>query len=123
VPIPRRQRAAAASIRKNPVDLESIYYVLCWACHRKCVHCYEPRFRPYIKDELQGVVKEARDASPRIIANLPDDLSYLDMSSPSETLPGGYVRRAGRIIMAGGEVLLRQGGEEVLDPALECIQK
>ena len=113
--------ALARIHQKKPVTLESIYYVLCWACHRKCVHCYEPRFRPYIKDELQGVVKEAKDASPRIIANLPNDLSYLDTSSPSETLDHGFVRRAGRIILAGGEVLLDPVREEVLYPTLEAI--
>ncbi len=42
--------------------MESIYYVLCWHCHRRCKHCYEERFRPYIRDELAGVVAEAKAA-------------------------------------------------------------
>jgi len=27
--------------------MESIYYVMCFGCHRRCKHCYEDRFRPY----------------------------------------------------------------------------
>lgn len=45
--------------------MESIYYVLCWHCHRRCKHCYEERFRPYVRDELESVVAEAkRNALP-----------------------------------------------------------
>ena len=102
--------------------MESIYYVLCWACHRKCKHCYETRFRPYVRGALREVVDEARAAFPRVIANLPDDLTYLDLSAPSETLPGGYARKPGRIILAGGEVLVDPVREEVLYPALEAIR-
>ena len=36
--------------------MESIYWVLTWACHRRCVHCYDDRFRPYVRDELKGDV-------------------------------------------------------------------
>lgn len=102
--------------------LESIYYVLSWACHRKCRHCYETRFRPYVRDALRQVVDEARTAFPRIIANLPDDLSYLDLASPSEDAPGGYKRRPGRIILAGGELLIDPVREEILYPALDLLQ-
>jgi shikimate kinase len=41
--------------------LESIYYVLSWACHRRCRHCYETRFRPYVRDALRRVVDEAKE--------------------------------------------------------------
>jgi len=39
--------------------VESIYYVMAWACHRKCKHCYEDRFQPYVRDALEAVVGEA----------------------------------------------------------------
>ena len=102
--------------------MESIYYVLCWACHRRCKHCYEARFRPYVRGALREVVDEARSTFPRVLDSLPDELSYLDLNAPSETAPGGYERRASRIIMAGGEVLVDPVREEVLYPALEAIQ-
>jgi len=102
--------------------MESIYYVLCWACHRKCKHCYEARFRPYVRGTLRKVVDEAKRAFPRVIANLPAELRYLDLSAPSETEAGGYVARPGRIILAGGEVLVDPVREEVLYPALDAIQ-
>lgn len=102
--------------------MESIYYVLCWACHRKCRHCYEARFRPYVRGALGQVVEEARTAAPRIIDNLPERLSYLDLASPVEDGPEPYVRRPGRIILAGGEVLLDPVRETVLYPALERLR-
>lgn len=102
--------------------MESVYYVLAWACHRKCKHCYETRFRPYVRGALREVVDEAKATFPRVVANLPEDFSYLDLSAPSETLPEGYERRPGRIILAGGEVLVDPVREEVLYPALEAIQ-
>jgi len=101
--------------------MESLYYVLCWACHRKCRHCYESRFRPYVRGALRAVVDEARAAFPKVIANLPETLRYLDLASPSETAPEGYVARPGRIILAGGEVLIDPVREAVLYPALEAI--
>lgn len=103
--------------------MESLYYVMCWACHRKCKHCYETRFRPYVRDALRGVVDEAKAAMPRIIANMPARHVYRDLSAASEDLPGGYEERGGRIILAGGEVLVDPVREEVLYPALEAIQK
>jgi len=102
--------------------MESIYYVICWACHRKCKHCYEPRFRPYRRHELRRVVDSAKRAFPKVIEHLPDDMTYLDLSAPSETETGGYERRPGRIILAGGEVLVDPVREEVLYPALEAIR-
>lgn len=103
--------------------MESIYYVLSWACHRKCKHCYESRFRPYVKNALREVVDEVKAAFPNVIRNLPEQHSYLDLNSPSEELPEGYHRRPGRIILAGGEVLVDPVREEVLYPALEALQK
>ncbi|MEM6676936.1 MAG: radical SAM/SPASM domain-containing protein [Pseudomonadota bacterium] len=101
--------------------MESLYYVLCWACHRKCKHCYELRFRPYVRDALDGVVSEAEAAFPRVIANMPDRHTYRDLTSANEG-PEGYEERAGRIILAGGEVLVKPTRTRVLYPALEAIQ-
>ncbi|SEM03253.1 Iron-sulfur cluster-binding domain-containing protein [Roseovarius azorensis] len=103
--------------------MESLYYVLSWACHRRCKHCYESRFRPYVRGALQKVVDEAKATFPKVIANLPDELSYLDLNAPSETAPGGYEHRASRIILAGGEVLVDPVREEVLYPALDAIRE
>ena len=101
--------------------MESLYYVMCWACHRRCRHCYEARFRPYVRADLRRVVDEARRAMPRVIANLPERLSHLDLASPVEDGPEPYRRRPGRIILAGGETLVEPVREEVLYPALERI--
>ena len=101
--------------------MESIYYVLCWACHRRCTHCYETRFRPYVGEDLRRVVNEAKATFPLVIDHLPEDFTYLDLSAPSETASGGYVRRPGRIVLAGGEVLVDPVREEVLYPVLEAI--
>src|SRR5207237_8862700 len=84
--------------------MESIYYVMAWACHRKCRHCYEERFRPYVRGALDAVVTEAERNFPRIIDNLPARLTYRDLESPQAdgTLP----EKTGRIILSGGESLL-----------------
>ncbi len=92
--------------------MESIYYVLCWHCHRRCKHCYEERFRPYVRDELAAVVAEAVRNAPRIIANLPASLSYVEDG----------VERAGRIILSGGDVLTEPVRERVLYPTLQAIR-
>ena len=55
--------------------MESIYYVMAWACHQKCRHCYEDRFRPYVRAALDQVIAEASANFPRIIANLPNRLT------------------------------------------------
>lgn len=93
--------------------MESLYWVLCWACHRKCVHCYDERFRPYVRDELEAVIAEGERAFPRIISNLPADMSYRDAEGK---------RRPGRIILAGGEVLLDGFRQRIFYPALEAIR-
>lgn len=50
--------------------MESIYYVLSRACHRKCVRYCADRFRAYVRGELIHVVEEAKASFPRIIAHL-----------------------------------------------------
>jgi hypothetical protein len=100
--------------------MESIYYVLSWACHRKCRHCYEPRFRPYARGALAAVVGEAAANVPRIVDHLPARMAYLDAENPA---PDGSLReRRGRIILAGGEVLLDAVREVVTYPAIERIR-
>ncbi len=100
--------------------MESIYYVMAWACHRKCRHCYEERFRPYVRGDLDAVLGEARANFPRIIANLPDRLTYLDQHDP---LPDGTLpERDGRIILSGGECLLDATREAVTYPVIEALR-
>jgi hypothetical protein len=100
--------------------MESIYYVLSFACHRKCVHCYEDRFRPYRRDELAALTEMAKRNFPRVIANLPDDMRYLDPEH--DPADGGPAEGLGRIILSGGEVLIDPVREEVLYPAIEAIR-
>jgi hypothetical protein len=102
--------------------VESIYWVLSWACHRKCRHCYEDRFRPYVRGALDGVVAEASAAWPRVLRNLPADLTFLDTARPLENALEPFERRPARIIMAGGELLIDQVREAILYPALEAIR-
>lgn len=102
--------------------MESIYYVLCWHCHRRCKHCYDERFRPYVRDELESVVSEAAHSAPAIIRNLPASMQYLDRNSTDPDSPGGFRRRTGRIIISGGDVLTERVRERVLYPALEAIR-
>ena len=99
--------------------MESIYYVTAWACHRKCRHCYEDRFRPYVRAALDQVVAEASANFPRIIANLPDRLTYLDRTDPAPdgTLP----EKPGRIILSGGEALIDPVREAVTYKVIEAL--
>lgn len=91
--------------------MESIYYVMSWACHRRCKHCYEERFRPYVRDELEGVVREAELNFPRIVANLPSRMTYRDRAAP--LAGGGFAEKRGRIILSGGESLIDPVRERV----------
>src|SRR5262249_62215724 len=68
---------------------------------RRCRHCYEPRFRPYTGDALQAVVAEAERNFPRIVDNLPERLTYLDLDDPGTD--GSFPEKPGRIILSGGE--------------------
>ncbi|MCF8470211.1 MAG: SPASM domain-containing protein [Parvibaculum sp.] len=101
--------------------MESIYYVLTYACHRKCRHCYDTRFRPYVRDELKAVVGEGVENYRRIIANLPDTMTYLDPAHPNaDGTPG---TRIGRLIMAGGELLIDPVREALFYPAMEAARE
>lgn len=91
--------------------MESIYWVINHACHRRCKHCYDERFRPYVRSALEAKVAESERAFPRIIENLPRRLGYEG--------PDGWVQ--GRIILAGGEVLVDPVRERVLYPVLEAL--
>ncbi|MDT8428310.1 MAG: SPASM domain-containing protein [Pseudomonadales bacterium] len=102
--------------------MESIYYVLCWHCHRRCKHCYEERFRPYVREELAAVVSEAVRNAPQIIANLPPTMRYLDRNTLDPDHPSGFAEKTGRIILSGGDVLTDPVRERVLYPTLEAIR-
>jgi MoaA/NifB/PqqE/SkfB family radical SAM enzyme len=99
--------------------MESIYYVAAWACHRRCRHCYEDRFRPYVRDELAAVVREATANMPRIVDHLPERMTYRDRRAPRAdgTLP----EKQGRIILSGGEFLLDALREPLAYPLIERL--
>ncbi|HWX48687.1 MAG TPA: SPASM domain-containing protein [Roseomonas sp.] len=96
--------------------MESIYWVACWACHRKCRHCYEARFRPYVRAELEAVVAEAERNSRLVLENLPPRLTWRD-AVPE----GGGAEKPGRVILAGGEALLDPVRQRVTYPILEGL--
>lgn len=95
--------------------MEAIYWVLTWACHRKCVHCYDDRFRPYVRDDLKRVVGEGQTAYRAILNNLPDDFTFADPKDPNR-------RKQGLLVLAGGELLIDGVREELFYPVLEAIQ-
>ncbi|MCZ6846009.1 MAG: SPASM domain-containing protein [Alphaproteobacteria bacterium] len=99
--------------------MESIYYVMTWLCHRRCVHCYDARFRPYVRGALDKVVGESTSCMARIIDNLPERMTYRDREHPNPD--GTYSELPGRIILAGGEVLLDPVREVLLYPAIERL--
>ena len=99
--------------------MESIYWVMCWACHRRCKHCYEGRFRPYVRDELAGVVGEAERNAPLVLANLPPRITYLDRTDPAAD--GSLPEKTGRIILSGGESLLEGVRQRVTYPVIEGL--
>jgi len=102
-------------------SVESIYYVLCWHCHRRCKHCYETRFRPYVRDELERVLQEAETNMPKIVDHLPPEMRYADWRNP---LPDGTIpTRRSRIILSGGDVLTEPVRERLLYPTLERIRE
>lgn len=101
--------------------MEALYWVLTWACHRRCDHCYDARFRPYVRDELKSVVGEGQAAYRRIIANLPDDMTY---EVTGKTAPDGTPRRRRTLlVMAGGELLIDGVREELFYPALDALRE
>ncbi len=100
--------------------MESIYYVMAWACHRKCRHCYEDRFRPYVRDELEAVVREAERNFPRVIDHFPARLTYRDLDDPQAD--GAFPEKTGRVILSGGESLLDPVRERVTYPVIERLR-
>ena len=96
--------------------MESIYYVMTFLCHRRCEHCYEERFHPYQGEELTRILSESRSGFRRIIENFPERMAYRDVA-------GGLVERRGRVILAGGEILLETVRETVLYPALAQLHE
>lgn len=99
--------------------MESLYYVLSWACHRRCRHCYDTRFRPYVRDALETVVAEGERAHARIIDHLPERMTWLDRKAPLEG--GGFAEKTGRIVLSGGEVLLDPVRTRILYPVIDRL--
>ncbi len=99
--------------------MESIYYVAAWACHRRCRHCYEDRFRPYVRSELDAVLDEALRNMPRIVDHLPERMTYLDRGDPRAD--GSLPEKPGRIILSGGEFLLDALRDRLSYPLVERL--
>ncbi len=100
--------------------MESIYYVVTFLCHRTCHHCYEDRFRPYYGADLQRVVGESVANHACIIENFPDRMTYLDLND-CDSVTGRPREKIGRMILAGGEILLEPVRERVLYSALDLL--
>ena len=100
--------------------MESIYYVMAWACHRRCKHCYEERFKPYVRGALTDVVQEAVNNFPRIIGNFPKHMRYIDLAD--ETSGGSHPEKIGRIVLSGGESLMDPVRESVTYPVIEMLR-
>ncbi|HRE61080.1 MAG TPA: SPASM domain-containing protein [Micropepsaceae bacterium] len=101
--------------------MEALYWVLTWACHRRCDHCYDTRFRPYVRDELKAVVGEGQAAFREIIANLPADMTY-EVTGRLDAA-GRPLRRRTLLVMAGGELLIDGVREELFYPALDALRE
>lgn len=99
--------------------LESIYYVITWACRRACAHCYDERFRPYPAAELGELTRRSRDSFPKIIDHFPETLVYTDLEDQVED--GTFGLKCGRIVISGGEVLLEPVRTKVLYPLMEAL--
>ena len=102
--------------------MESIYYVMAWACHRRCKHCYEERFRPYVRGALDAVVPEAERNFPRIVDQFPrahDAISTWTIRRAD----GQYPEKTGRVVLSGGESLLDAVRERVTYPVIERLQR
>ena len=93
--------------------MQSIYWVLSWACHRKCPHCYDDRFRPYVRDGLRAVVGEGQAAWPRVLGNMPDRMRWTDSKGAEQPTT---------LILAGGELLIDGVREELFYPVLAGIR-
>jgi hypothetical protein len=77
------------------------------------MHCYDDRFRPYVREDLNRVVDEGVGAHGRIIANLPDDMTWLDEKTGR--------RERTLLVMAGGELLIDAVREPLFYPVLKAI--
>lgn len=95
--------------------MQSYYWVMTWACHRRCKHCYDDRFRPYVRDELKAVVREGQTAYEKIIANLPDEMRWWNPETES------YERSL--MVLAGGELLIEGVREELFVPAVKALHR
>jgi len=93
--------------------LESLYFVLTWACNRRCRHCYDERFRPYGPSELADMLARQQAVMRSVVAHLPPKLGV--------TADNGERLRS-RIILSGGELLLPEVCEALLLPALELLR-
>ncbi|MBM9537876.1 hypothetical protein [Desulfobulbus alkaliphilus] len=100
--------------------LESIYYVITWACRRECAHCYDDRFRPYTPVEVDDLIAREKAILPRIVANLPEELQYIDLEDQDAN--GTFPSKSGRIILSGGEVLMDPVRERLLYPLLAMLR-
>ena len=84
--------------------LESIYYVITWACRRECAHCYDDRFRRYPPKEIHNLLAQEEVILPKIVAHLPEELGYIDLEDQQKD--GSFPKKIGRFILSGGEVLM-----------------
>lgn len=92
--------------------MQSIYWVVTWACHRRCPHCYDERFRPYVREALERVIAEGEEAYPRILNNLPDTMRWRDRAGISHPT---------NLALAGGELLIDGVRERLFYPLLDAI--
>lgn len=92
--------------------MQSLYWVVTWACHRKCRHCYDERFRPYTRGALDAVIAEGQRAYPLILANLPDAMRWEDAAG---------ISRPTTIVLAGGELLIDGVRDRLFYPLLDAI--
>jgi hypothetical protein len=99
--------------------MESIYYVMAWACHRRCRHCYDKRFRPYVRGALEGVIAEAERNFPAIVDHFPERMTYVDLDDPCPD--GTFPEKTGRVILSGGESLLPGVRERVTYKVMERL--
>ena len=101
--------------------MESLYYVMCWACHRKCRHCYEDRFRPYVRGELEAVVRGGG-------AQLPAHRRpTFPSASPTSTRPirartARFPRKPDASFFLGGESLIDPVRERVTYRVIEALR-
>ena len=100
--------------------MESIYYVMAWACHRRCKHCYEERFKPYVRGALTDVVQQAVRNFPLIIDNFPEHMRYIDLAD--QAADGSYPEKVGRVVLSGGESLMDPVREAVTYPVIERLR-